>query len=308
MTQPAGRPLKVGIFLPLIERPGVDGQAGWAELKEMSILAEDAGFDSLWIPDHFLFRHPGQGTTAVWEAMSILAALAAITKKVEIAPLVLCTGFRNPALLAKMADTIDEISGGRLILGIGAGWHKPEYDAFGYPFDNRVSRFEEAIQIISGLLKTGKIDFEGKYTSARDCELRPRGPRPEGPPIMVGSSGPRMLRLMATYADQWNSNWRNDASELLPLIAAVQEACTEVGRDPNTMVLTAGVQIDLPGATGGRTGSGGTAPMKGTPEEIAAKLREYAKVGISHVQLLPEPNTPQAIEALAPVLEHLDKG
>src|SRR4051794_36316984 len=228
----------------------------------MATLAEDVGFDSLWIPDHFLFRHPGQGTTAVWEAMSMLTALAAVTKRVEIAPLVLCTGFRNPALLAKMADTVEEISGGRLILGIGAGWHQPEDDAVGSPFDRRVSRFEEAIQILHSLLRNGHVEFEGQYYQARDCELRPRGPRREGPPILVGSSAPRMLQLTAKYGDQWNANWRNRAADLPPLIAKVEEACTEAGRDLGSMALTAGVQIDFPGATPDRKSADGTPALK----------------------------------------------
>jgi alkanesulfonate monooxygenase SsuD/methylene tetrahydromethanopterin reductase-like flavin-dependent oxidoreductase (luciferase family) len=105
--------------------------------------------------------------------------------------LVLGMGFRNPALFAKMADTVDEITGGRLILGVGAGYHKFEYDAFGFPFDDKYSRFAEAIQIVHGLLKTGHIDFHGKFYSARDCELKPRGPRPQGPPIMFGQQGPQ---------------------------------------------------------------------------------------------------------------------
>jgi probable F420-dependent oxidoreductase len=302
------RPLKVGIFLPLIENQGVTGAASWNHLLEMAKVAEDVGFDSLWLPDHLIFRHPNQPQTGVWEAMSILAALAAVTTKVEIAPLVLCTGFRNPALLAKMADTIDEISGGRFILGIGAGWHKPEYDAFGYPFDHRVSRFEEAIQIIHGLLRNGQIDFDGTFYQARDCELRPRGPRPEGPPILVGSSAPRMLELTVKYGDQWNSNWRNLAKDVEPLVDLVKNACAAAGRDISTMGMTAGIQVDLPGTAGGRTSADGTPPLSGTTEQIANELREYAKRGISHVQLLIDPNTAKSLELLAPVLEDLDRG
>jgi len=303
------RPLKVGVFLPLIENAGRSGIARWSEIREMATLAEDIGFDSLWLPDHFLFRHPEQETTGVWEAMSILSALAAVTKRVEIGPLVVCTGFRNPALLAKMADTIDEISGGRLILGLGAGWHKPEYDAFGYPFDHRVSRFEEALIIIHGLLRNGSIDFKGEYYAARDCELRPRGPRPEGPPILIGSSAERMLGLTAKYAEQWNSNWRNRAADLPPLIALVDAACDAAGRDRKSMSRTAGVQIDFPGhfATD-RKSTDGTPALSGTAEEMAAELRKYADLGIDHIQILCDPNTGASLEAFAPVLEILDRG
>ncbi len=167
--------------------------------------------------------------------------LAAITERPEIGTMVLCSSFRNPALLAKMADTVDEISDGRLILGIGAGWNEPEYHAFGYPFDHRTDRFAEALPILSGLLRDGHIDFQGEYYEARDCELRPRGPRPGGPPIVVGAStaGPRMLDLAARYADGWNtwfSSTGNTVAGLLPFLAKVDAACEAVGRDPATLV------------------------------------------------------------------------
>ncbi len=115
------------------------------------------------------------------------------------------TKFRNPAILAKMAATLDAISGGRLILGLGAGWHAPEFEAFGIPFDHRVDRFEEALQIIVPLLHTGQVDFQGRYYRTPNCELRPRGPRASGPQILIGAAGPRMLRLAARYADAWNT-------------------------------------------------------------------------------------------------------
>ena len=174
------RPVKVGLMLPHTEKSS--GIRSWAEIREMAELAEDIGFDSLWVVDHFLYKlendDPPKG---VWECWSLLSALAACTKTAELGTLVLGMGFRNPALLAKMADTVDEISGGRLILGVGAGYHKFEYDAFGYPFDYKYSRFAEGIEIVHGLLKNGHIDFQGRFYCARECELKPRGPRPEGP-------------------------------------------------------------------------------------------------------------------------------
>ncbi len=206
MAEQTTRPAKIGLMLPHMEKP--DGQRSWAQIREMAELAEAIGMDSVWVVDHFLFKldndDPPRG---IWECWSLISALAACTKTVELGTLVLGTGFRNPALLAKMADTVDEISGGRLILGLGAGYHKFEYDAFGFPCDNKFSRFEEALKIIHGLLRDGHIDFEGRFYSARDCELKPRGPRPEGPPILIGSMGHKMLRLLGRYADQWNGFW-----------------------------------------------------------------------------------------------------
>src|SRR5437764_3476187 len=185
------RPLKVGINLPTVEGTMAGKTASWADLFAFAERAEALGFDSLWVPDHLLLTWQEQ-THGIWECWSLLAALAAVTNRVALGPLVTCTAFRSPALLAKMADTLDEISGGRLIVGLGAGWNGPEDRAFDAPSDHRVDRFEEALQIIVPLLRTRHVGFEGKYYQARDCELLPRGPRPSGPPIMIGAKGHRM--------------------------------------------------------------------------------------------------------------------
>jgi alkanesulfonate monooxygenase SsuD/methylene tetrahydromethanopterin reductase-like flavin-dependent oxidoreductase (luciferase family) len=304
------RPLNVGLLLPETERQMNGATARWRDLREMAQLGEQIGADSLWVTDHLIHREPGEEPRGPWECWSLLSALAAVTEKPELGTLVLCSGFRNPALLAKMADTVEEISGGRLILGLGAGWNKPEYDAFGYPFDHRTDRFEEAIAVISGLLRDGHIDFAGTYYEARDCELRPRGPRPNGPPILVGASnaGPRMLGLSARYADEWNtwfSSTGNTIEGLLPLLAKVDEACEAAGRDPKTLRRSAAVIVEVgPHEPSSMTGP----PIAGSPAEIAAALRAHADVGISHVQVWLEPNTPAGIEAFAPVLEELDRG
>jgi alkanesulfonate monooxygenase SsuD/methylene tetrahydromethanopterin reductase-like flavin-dependent oxidoreductase (luciferase family) len=207
-----------------------------------------------------------------------------------------------------MADTVDEISGGRLILGVGAGWNEPEYRAFGYPFDHRFDRFEEALTIITGLLRDGHIDFAGTYYSARDCELRPRGPRKNGPPIMIGTTGKRMLALTARHADQWNvwySHTGNRVEGVAPLLAAVDAACAEAGRDPKSLERTVAVMVEV-GPHAPSTMS--VPPLTGTPEELAASLRAYADAGVSHLQVWLEPNTVAGIEAFAPVLEALDRG
>src|SRR5712691_10300934 len=170
------RPLKVGINLPTVEGTLGGSTARWADLLAFARQAEALGFDSLWVPDHLLLTWQEQ-TRGGWECWSLLAALAAGTSRLALGPLVSCTAFRNPALLAKMADTVDEISGGRLIVGRGAGWDGPEDRAFGVKSDHRVDRVEEALQIIVPLLRSGHVDFDGKYYRARDCELRPRGPQ-----------------------------------------------------------------------------------------------------------------------------------
>jgi alkanesulfonate monooxygenase SsuD/methylene tetrahydromethanopterin reductase-like flavin-dependent oxidoreductase (luciferase family) len=299
------RPLKVGLILPDTEREMGGATARWSDLVEMVRMAEDLGFDSIWNADHLIYRFPGKDVQGPWESWSLLAALAAVTSRVEIGPLVSCTSFRNPALLAKIADTVDEISGGRLVLGLGAGWHEPEYIAFGYPFDHRVSRFAEAIAIIHGLLRTGTVDFEGAYYRAADCELRPRGPRPEGPPIMIGSVAPRMLGLLAVYGDIWNAWARQSLDELAEDRQKVDAALEEAGRDPATVERTVSLLVDLPTATG-RPSEEKPALKLREPEELAAHLASYADAGISHVQLMLDPNTPAGIEWAARSVEVLD--
>jgi alkanesulfonate monooxygenase SsuD/methylene tetrahydromethanopterin reductase-like flavin-dependent oxidoreductase (luciferase family) len=303
VSVPGDKVLKVGVQLPEVER-----EVRWPELASMATLAEDVGFDSLWVGDHLLYRNAGEAAKGPWEAWSQMAALAAITSRVEIGPLVAATSFHSPAMLAKKAATVDEISGGRLILGLGAGWNETEYSAFGFAYDNRVSRFEEAFTIIRTLLREGAIDFDGDYYQARDCELLPRGPRPGGPPIMVGSEGPRMLRITMPHVDAWNAwhAWYGNSVEGLPgVLEKVDTACAKVGRDPGEVVRTTTVLVQLAGGTGrasGDTDKRDTVPLQGSSEEIAAGLRAYAALGIRHLQLVLDPITAESIEALAPVL------
>jgi alkanesulfonate monooxygenase SsuD/methylene tetrahydromethanopterin reductase-like flavin-dependent oxidoreductase (luciferase family) len=301
-------------LLPVFEGD-MDGQtAGWSDLVAMARAAEAVGFDSLWVVDHLLSVRaewadaPRQGP---WECWSVLAALAAVTDRVSLGPLVTSTGFRNPALLAKMADTVDEISGGRLILGLGAGWHEPEYRAFGLPHDYQVGRFAEALEIASTLLRTGEADFAGRFYTVRDCELRPRGPRPAGVPIMVGTNtmGPRMAALIARFADLWNvwTVWReNRPAEVPALKRQADAACVAIGRDPATLGGSVAIQVNL---SDHRAKAGSLVnSLTGTPQELAATLRGYAGAGIQHVQVLLQPSTRAAIDAFAPVLALLDAG
>jgi probable F420-dependent oxidoreductase len=299
--------LKLGLLLPHAEGRYGGGTARWSDLLAMARLAEDVGFDSLWTIDHFNLEYPDTPSQGVWECWSLLAALAATTERVELGPLVTPTSFRNPALLAKMADTVDEISDGRLILGLGAGWLESEYRAIGLPFDHRISRFEEALAIIHGLLHDGHVDFEGRYYSARDCELRPRGPRPNGPPILIGSSGDRMLRSVARYADAWNtffSTTGNSPDGIPPLRAKVDAACQGAGRDPATLERSCAILVgfDLPGAVGHPQVK---TPLTGSPEEIAEGLLGFQREGIDLVQVYLDPMTPAGVAAFAPVLEAL---
>jgi probable F420-dependent oxidoreductase len=306
------RPLKIGLTVPIFEN-GVAGEtARWSDLVAFARTAEEAGFDSLWIPDHLLFRGDDGNTEGMWEAWSLLAALAAVTRRVELGSFVTCTGFRNPALVAKMADTVDEISGGRLILGLGAGWHEPEYRAFGFPFDRRTDRFAEALAIISGLLRDGSVDFVGTYYQARGCELHPRGPRPQGPPIMIGASAakPRMLDLTVRYGDGWNAwldSTKNSIGGLMPLLARVDAACDAAGRERATLTRSAAVGVVVAGDPH-EFSEVDPPPLFGSTEEIAAELRAYSDAGVSHLQVVLKPMTPAGIETFASVLALLDRG
>ncbi|MGI9336176.1 MAG: LLM class flavin-dependent oxidoreductase [Gammaproteobacteria bacterium] len=320
--------MKLGLMLA-IGAGALDGgrTARWVDLREIARTAEAVGFERLFVPDHLLFRSSppenhiqvsmSEGRTrGIWEAWTILAALAEATERVQLGPLVACSSFRNPAVFAKMADTLDEVSGGRVILGLGSGWHEPEYDAFGLPYDHRVGRFEEALQIIVPLLRQGHVDFEGQYYQARDCELTPRGPRPTGLPIMIGAIRPRMMRLTAQYADIYDADYQLDSAEVDKRFRDLDVACTKVGRDSSSVERTAGLRMAL-GATlpPGATSAGeGLAAFEldgmrqdarlGTADALIEHIRTFESVGVEHLTVaVPYPTGPKGVEALAPIVD-----
>jgi alkanesulfonate monooxygenase SsuD/methylene tetrahydromethanopterin reductase-like flavin-dependent oxidoreductase (luciferase family) len=216
---------------------------------------------------------------------------------VEIGPLVLALPFRNPALTAKMAAELDEVSGGRLILGLGCGWHEPEFDAFDYPFDHRVGRFEEGIQIIGPLLRGETVTFEGRWHRALDAELLPRPVRDGGPPIMIAGKRPRMLRLVAEHAAQWNGAWYgfpDQADELRTRLADVGHALDVAGRDPSTLVLSAGIFVAYEDAEDDAPARA----IRGSTSEIADALAGYAELGIAHLIAHLFPRAPDSVARL----------
>jgi alkanesulfonate monooxygenase SsuD/methylene tetrahydromethanopterin reductase-like flavin-dependent oxidoreductase (luciferase family) len=300
------RPLKIGVQLPEVERV-----VRWAELREMALLAERIGLDSIWVGDHLLYRDDGKKARGPWEAWSTLAALAAVTERVELGPLVASTSFHNPAMLAKKAATIEEISGGRLILGLGAGWNRADYDAFGFPYDHRVSRFEEAFTIIRELLVTGRSDFRGTYFALDRGELLPRGPRAEGPPLLIGSTGERMLAITLPHVAAWNAwgpSFGNSLEAYLPLRQQVDDACRMAGRDPAQVERTLALVVAFAGALGRGSAIAEEpfAPIPGDAATLAPTLRAFADAGVAHVQLVLDPITLDSITALEPTLAALD--
>ncbi len=214
-------------------------------------------------------------------------------------------GFRNPALLAKMAATADEVSEGRLILGLGCGSHPPEYAAFGYPYDHRVDRFEEALQILVPLLREGRADFAGRYHEARACELLPRGPRPAGPPIWIAAYQPRMMRLAARWGDAFVTAWHPDARAVAEPMGRIGAACADVGRAPATLGRVVGVIV--------RPGSEPRPPLPmgtlgGSAEEIAMGLLGFHAAGVGHLVCMLDPRDARGVEAFAPVIELVRRG
>ncbi len=298
-----GRRMKLGVMPSLKEASLNGGTPRYREIEAMAKATEAAGFDSFWLADHVIFRSPEGENAGCWEAFTFLSALAAMTARIALGPLVACTSFRNPALLAKMADSLDEISGGRFILGLGSGWNEPEYTMFGWPFDHRVGRFEEAMQIIAPLLRTGRVDFHGDYYDATDAVLRPRGPSPNGPPLMIGGTRPRMLRLTAQYADIYNTDTVFTAERVTELWTNVKEACATVGRDPATLELTSFTSVRV--LQPGESAQPDEQAIVGTAEEVAAELARFADAGVTHLILRFEQLGVAGIERFAPVMEML---
>jgi alkanesulfonate monooxygenase SsuD/methylene tetrahydromethanopterin reductase-like flavin-dependent oxidoreductase (luciferase family) len=285
--------MRIGVVVPM-SLPGGPGQVPtWPQVCTFGQHAEAVGLDSVWVCDHLLSGPPEGG---IHEAWTILAALAASTRRLELGQLVTCTSFRHPALLAKMATTADAVSGGRLILGLGAGWYDPEYTAFGYPTDHRAGRFEEAIRIIGPLVRGEQVTLAGRYYQVRDAVLRPPPDRPI--PILVAAQGRRMLRLTVRYADAWNTAWFGLPDELLHRRLADLDAALEAeDRDPATLRRTVGMEVRDPAATDPGEGFGGSV------DELAWAIDAHEQLGFDDLIVQLEPKTGRSLDRLAEALE-----
>jgi probable F420-dependent oxidoreductase len=295
-------PMKVGVVMPIGPQEVTGVVPGWEATRVAALATEEAGFDSAWVYDHLLFRLGTDGSQGIHEAWTVLSAMAAITTRVELGILVMAMPFRSPALLAKMAATLEEVSGGRLILGVGCGWHEPEFDAFGFPFDHRVGRFEEALEILVPAVRSGRASFSGRWHAVEDLEVLPRYSRPDGgaTPILIAGRRPRMLQLVARHADAWNAAWLGPASQLPPRLEPLRAALAEAGRDPASLEVTVGVNVVLPEFADADHPSLEITPstLTGSPAQLAAELQAYAELGVGHVQVALEPTTPPAIRHL----------
>ncbi len=292
--------MKIGMVLPMSEADGA-GASTWPQVRALAGLAEQGGLDSVWVYDHLIFRSPGEPEDGILEAWTLLTAVAAVSERVELGTIVLGTGFRPPALLAKMAATADEVAAGRLILGLGTGWHEPEYAAFGYPFDHRAGRFEEALRIIVPLLRGDRVTLHGRWHEIEDAVLIPPPPRPARfpgrIPILVAARGERVLRLAARHADAWNAAWFGMPDERFRQRRAdLVAACEAEGRDPATIEVTVGLTIDAAGGVEGRASA--SEALAPDADGIARALDAWRDLGVGHVQVDLRPADERTVELL----------
>ncbi len=299
--------MKIGLYLPHWTGAWDGEDPRWSNVLEAARTAEQVGFDSAWLIGHHFLRFEQGRPWSLWDPWSLLAALAAETERITLGPLVSCTAHYNPGLLARTAATVDEISNGRLVLGVGGGYFGAEFQAFGIPADRRVDRFEEALRIIVGLLRDGRADLEGSHYHAHDLELDLPRTRSGGPAILIGASGPRMMALTARYGDMWNAwlPFSNDPiGDVRELRRKLDRTCEQEDRDPATLGRTASVAVGVLGRTV-RYGPHAMVNLGNSTGEVIEKLAALENEGIEHVQVCLAPATPQGIEALAPVLERL---
>ena len=295
--------MRVGVTVPLAYGDSADGRAPtFRETLDFARVAESSGLDSIWVYDHLIFRFPPEPDEGLHEAWTTLTALAASVPRVELGALVMCTSFRNAGLLAKMAATLDDLTGGRLILGLGCGWHEPEYDAFGYPFDHRVGRFEEDLEVITRLLRGEEVTHDGRWSRYSRAKLLP--PPARRTPTLVAAKGERMLRLTAQWSDAWNTAWFGEVDDRLrSALRDLEAACEAVGRDPGSMRRTVGVRVREPGA----------APDEGRSTDadaagLADLFDDLAAVGIDDAVVWSLSKTPDALERIAEARElHMNR-
>jgi alkanesulfonate monooxygenase SsuD/methylene tetrahydromethanopterin reductase-like flavin-dependent oxidoreductase (luciferase family) len=298
--RPVSRSFRVGVQLPEVER-----EVSWREIMAIAQCAEACGFDSVWTGDHLLYRDDGREERGPLDAWSVLAGLAAVTERVEIGPLVACAGFRAAGLLARAAATVDNMSGGRLVLGLGCGWNRVEFDAFGIPFDNRVARFETSFGAIRRLLAGEHVTGEGPFGVLDNAVVLPRPASARPIPLMVGSNAPRMLGITLPHVNRWNTWWDsygNTASGFEELNARISEACTACGRPPTELERSACMLVVLDPNSGERSVPVGVEPVGGSNEEIAEKMQALADAGADEIILVVDPITEASVDRLGEVL------
>lgn len=268
-------------MLPVGDMDAAEGTSTtWSHVRAVAEAAEGSGLDSAWIADHLLAQMQDGTVHGMQDAWTLLTAVAAVTARLELGPLVLCSSFRDPGVIAKMAVTFDEVSGGRLVLGLGAGWHDPEYEAFGFPTSYRVSRFAEALEIIVRLLRREEVSFEGRYYRLSEARLLPPPTRPI--PVLVACRRPRMLGLTARWADAWNTAWYAEPNDKLQAeVEEFERALAEAGRSGADVERTLGIIVG-----------------EDSPDTIARRLDTWAGLGFDHVIAEVQPLAAESVERL----------
>ena len=298
------RSFEVGVVAPINQAGAERVTPRWRDIREFVLRAEAIGFDTVWTPDELLWRPKDRPVMGVWEGVSMAGAVAATTSRVKIGTWVMSALHRNAGIIAKAVETLDEISGGRFVFGLGAGHEWPgQAHSFGLPEDHIFARFEEALQVIVPLLREGRANFEGTWHAARDLPQVPVGPRPNKIPLMIGGNGPKGQRNAARYADIWSS-WAEEKSnldEFGPRIATLEAVCAEVERDPATIGRSAGVDVSPLQPAGENPNV-----IAGSAEAMADAIRAFRDGGYTQLEIMLTPGSVEALEALAPVLELLD--
>src|SRR4051795_714329 len=269
--------MRLGVQLPEVER-----LVRWPEYVAMARAAEEAGFESIWLGDHLLYRDDGREERGPWDAWSLLAALAGSTDRVRLGPLVSCTAFGPPWLLARRAAAVQEISAGRLVLGLGAGWNETEFRAFGAPYDRRAARFIDAFDVIRRLLAGDRVTTSDDAGSLEDAVLLPC---PSTPPLlMIGSTGERVLRATLPHVDGWNIwyDWFDNTPEgFVRENERVTAILRAAGREPVEVWRSATVLVALGDGGSDRPISAATPPVTGAAAQIADRLRGFAAARVA---------------------------
>jgi probable F420-dependent oxidoreductase len=290
-----------------VQLPEVEREVRWREYVAMARRAEAAGFDSVWVGDHLLYRDDGRPERGPWECWTTLAAIAEATERVELGPLVACTAFHAPAMLAKQAATVDEIAGGRLVLALGAGWNEVEFQAFGLPFDRRASRFEESFEVIRRLMAGERVTIHGDHVRVDDAVLLPAPTH--RPRLMIGSSGRRVLRAALPYADVWNTwfDWfGNTPDGFASRSHEIDDIARSVGREPSEIERSACMLVALDPSAGERPPDPGAPPVTGSPAVVAGAIRAMSEAGAHEVIVVLNPITEASIERMGEGLAALD--
>jgi alkanesulfonate monooxygenase SsuD/methylene tetrahydromethanopterin reductase-like flavin-dependent oxidoreductase (luciferase family) len=295
-----------GLVLPVGEWPSAK-RPSWAEISALVRRAEELGFDTVWTADEIVWRDPdGSNPRGFWECLTMTGAVAASRSTVQVGTWVISALQHNPGMVVKAAETLDEITGGRFVLGLGSGHPAGGANAFGFPQDKTVSRYAEALEIIVPLLRGQPVTFNGEFHHATGAEVLPRGPRPGKIPLMLGGLSPRTMALATTHADIWSAYARESSlpGAFKEMIAQLDRICEGAGRDPATLGRSIGVFVEPGEAKRAEANDLGVA-ISGSTDQITETLAGFADVGVTRVEIVPYPHTLDTLDQLAPVLAAL---